>query len=187
MKTILQAWLTASEQEWEQLMAICQVRRYPKHAFLLQAGQPADQMFFLQTGLLRGYRLENGQEITHHFFKENWMGTDYESYLQGSPASLFIQAMTPCQILSFSRDDFEGLMRSFHVFERLGRVLAEQAYLVTVKRAKALQSQNLKARYLQLLEEQPKLFQLVPQKHIASYLGVAPQSLSRLRETLRNA
>ena len=141
-------------------------------------------MLFVESGLMRGYRLTDGIEFTHYFFAEQWFATDYQSYLSETPSELYVEAITPCTYFEFSKSLLLSLYDEQIEFAQLGRMIAEQAYLITVQRLLDFQTKDLKARYERLINRNPKLFQQVPQKHIASYLGVTQQSLSRIKSQL---
>jgi CRP-like cAMP-binding protein len=164
-----------------QLLAAGKRKKLPRNQNLLFAGQPVKQLFFLEEGLLRAYRIVQGKDVTHYFFPENWFATDYQSYLTGTKGELYVQALTEVSIIGFERADLEVLYARDLDFARLGRILAERSYLMMVARLKDFQTQDLAERYQTLINTNPRLFQLAPQKHIASYLGVAPQSLSRIK------
>lgn len=130
---------------------------------------------------MRAFRLTGGTEYTHHFFVKNWFATDYQSYLTGQPSALYMESLTEVSYYEFDKKNVLDFFTMHPSFEKLGRIIAEQAYLMMVERLVDFQTHNLKDRYLRLINEYPQLFQQVPQKYIASYLGVAEQSLSRIK------
>ncbi len=153
-------------------------------AIFFSASGPFSKLLFLEKGLVRSYRVIDGKDITFYFFTVGEFAVDYESFLKESGISLFFDALVVCDYLEFSKPTIEALYDLFPVFERVGRIMAEQAYLSATSRVKELQAESLQDRYLKLLARNPELFQQIPQYHIASYLGVKPQSLSRVRAKL---
>ncbi|MEM8968955.1 MAG: Crp/Fnr family transcriptional regulator [Bacteroidota bacterium] len=153
-------------------------------AIFFSASGPFSKLLFLEKGLVRSYRVIDGKDITFYFFTVGEFAVDYESFLKESGSSLFFEALVDCDYLEFSKPTIEALYDLFPVFERVGRIMAEQAYLSATSRVKELQAESLQDRYLKLLARNPELFQQIPQYHIASYLGVKPQSLSRVRAKL---
>ena len=153
-------------------------------AIFFSASGPFSKLLFLEKGLVRSYRVIDGKDITFYFFTAGEFAVDYESFLKESGISLFFDALVVCDYLEFSKPTIEALYDLFPVFERVGRIMAEQAYLSATSRVKELQAESLQDRYLKLLARNPELFQQIPQYHIASYLGVKPQSLSRVRAKL---
>ncbi|WKN46338.1 Crp/Fnr family transcriptional regulator [Tunicatimonas pelagia] len=154
------------------------------NSIFFSASEPFSKLLFLEKGLVRSYRVIDGKDITFYFFTAGEFAVDYESFLKESESSLFFEALVDCDYLEFSKSTIEALYDSFPAFERVGRIMAEQAYLSATSRVKELQAESLQDRYLKLLARNPELFQQIPQYHIASYLGVKPQSLSRVRAKL---
>ncbi|MEO1713464.1 MAG: Crp/Fnr family transcriptional regulator [Bacteroidota bacterium] len=156
------------------------------HELLFGAGQPFLKLLFLEKGLVRAYRIIDGKDVTFFFFTAGEFVVDYESYLRETPSTLFFEALIGGTYLEFSKSTIQGLYNEHPTFERMGRIMAENAYLSATHRLKEFQAEPLQTRYLKLLSRNPELFQKVPQYHIASYLGVSPQSLSRIRAKLQN-
>lgn len=136
---------------------------------------------FIEKGIARGYKLIDGKDYTHHFFTPNWFATDFESFLTGRPSSLYIETLSPITYLEIDRETLYQLYAAHREFEKIGRMIAEKAYLITVDKLTDLQTLDLKGRYQSLITKNPELFNRVPQKYIASYLGVSEQSLSRIK------
>jgi len=133
---------------------------------------------------LRGYKNIDSKDYTHHFYFPNWFATDFESFLTEEPSQICIQTLTETVYYEFNKNDLLNLYKDHHQLEELGRIIAEKAYLTTVEKLSDMQTLDLKQRYESLIKKNPKLFQKVPQKHIASYLGVSEQSLSRIKNIL---
>lgn len=171
----------------EELSAILGVSRR-KHASagetMFSPGKPFVKLWFIEKGLIRAYRVIDGEDYTFFFFTKKDFAVDYQSYLMEENSPLFFEALANTQYLEFSKKSIEDLYRVYHSFEHIGRLMAEKAYLSATERVKQFQTETLELRYQKLLERDPRLFQQIPQYHIASYLGVRPQSLSRLRAKL---
>lgn len=181
MKEFLSKHIDFSEEEFESFLSIAKMREYKKNDFLLKADRPVQKLFFVKSGLMHGYRIQDGIEITHHFYVENWFATDYESYLTGKCGELYVTALLDTTVYEFDKTTLFDFFKTNEKFEKIRFIQAEDAYLQMVNRLKNFQQMELKDRYLELMNRDPKLFDLVPQKHIASYLGVKPQSLSRIK------
>ncbi|PHN05370.1 Crp/Fnr family transcriptional regulator [Flavilitoribacter nigricans] len=167
---------------------ICQIllraaikREVGKNNILFQPPRVNRKCLFIEAGLVRGYKLIDGKDYTHHFFTPGWFATDFESFISNRPASLYIETLTRCSYLEFDREVLYRLYEEHHALEKLGRIIAEKAYLFTVEKLTDLQTLDLKGRYQNLTRKNPELFRQVPQKYIASYLGVSEQSLSRIK------
>ena len=185
MKSLLAQHFEFSDADYERFLQLGKLVRYQAGEVLLQAGQSVDTLWFIHSGGMRGYRLVDGKDITHHFFIDRWFATDYESYLKGTSGGLYIEALMDTEVYAFKRETLFAFFKEYPAFERIRYIQAEDAYLRTVARLQDFQTKDLKRRYLNLINQNPVLFRMVPQKHIASYLGVAPQSLSRIKESIR--
>jgi len=156
------------------------------NTILFNADAPFLKLFFIQHGLFRAYRIIDGKDFTFFFFTSGEFATDYESFLNESKSPLFFEALVDSDYIEFNKSTISRLYTIYPKFERVGKLMAEKAYLSATNRLKEFQTEPLEKRYLNLLTKNPKLFQQVPQYHIASYLGVNPQSLSRVRAKLQN-
>lgn len=172
------------DEECDHLLSISKKRYVKSGEEILRPGNKVNRMFFIEEGLVRGYRIIDGEDITHHFFLEGWFGTDYESFLSNVVGELFMESMVDSTVYEFNKKSFLDLCDQSININKIRTAIAEKAYLHMVNRMKDFQIKDLKERYLNLIERNPRLFNLIPQKHIASYLGVAPQSLSRVKKDL---
>ena len=184
MKDIILAHVNLTEYQYETLLSVSKKHSVSKGQIIFRPEKPNVKYLFLEKGLLRGYKIIDGKEYTHHFYFPNWFATDYKSYLTEKPSNIFIETLTDVEYYEFNKKDLLHLFREHHEFEKLGRIIAEEAFLQTVEKLSGMQLLSLEDRYKRLLEKNPKLFQKVPQKYIASYLGVAEQSLSRMKKQI---
>lgn len=184
MKEFLSKHIDFSEEEYESFISIAKQREYKKNEYLLTADRPVQKLFFIRSGLMHGYRIQDGMDITHHFYVEDWLATDYESYLTGKRGELYIKALIDTTVYEFNKTTLFNFFKTNEKFEKIRFIQAEDAYLQMVNRLKSFQHMELKDRYLELVNRNPELFKHVPQKHIASYLGVKPQSLSRIKNEI---
>lgn len=184
MREFLSKHINFSSEEYDTFISIAKSKEYKKDEYLLCADRPVQKLFFVRSGFMRGYRIQDGTDITHHFYLDNWLATDYESYLTGNRGELYIKALTDTSVYEFHKPSLLDFFKTHEKFEKIRFIQAEDAYLQMVRRLKNFQYMELKDRYLTLVNRNPNLFKLVPQKHIASYLGVAPQSLSRIKSEI---
>lgn len=181
MKEIIQEHIQLSDTAYELLKTIAVAKEAKKGDVLFRPDHVLTKLLFVEKGLLRGYRIVDGKEYTHHFYFSDWFATDFESFLTQQPSQLYMEAMTSCVYCEFEKNHLEALYKEHHELERLGRIIAEKAYLATVTKLADMQLLTLKEKYERLIQRDPQLFQKVPQKYIASYLGVSEQSLSRIK------
>lgn len=148
-------------------------------------GSIARDLIFIKQGLLRVYHLSEGKEITTYFACDNQFISTYTSILTQSPSHEILEAITDSDVLKLNMQRFQQLYDRFPTFERLGRILAEKNYLCISERTIVMQTQTAREKYLNFIDtNEPKIVQQTPQRYIASFLGITPESLSRVRKSL---
>ncbi len=170
-----------SKEEIDALNSVAKAMSLPKNTVFFKGESVFNRLYFLQGGIVRSYRLIDGKDFTYYFFFQNEFVVDFESFLTDEKSPFFFETLEDSTAFCFEKKDIYKLYNLYPKFEKIGRVMAENAYLSAAKRLKQYQTDSLKSRYLQLLEKSPSLLQKVPQHYIASYLGVNPQSLSRVK------
>lgn len=153
-----------------------------KGDFFLKAGDFNNQLGFIQKGLIRYFVYKNEEESTLEFSKEGEFVAEYQSLVQKSQSIQCIQAIEDTTILVMTSDDLQNLYINFKNGDRIGRMVIEHRFNVLVNQLMSIYTHNPDQRYLHFIKTYPELVQRVPQYHIASYVGVKPQSLSRIRK-----
>lgn len=180
----LKSIVTLNAVEEAAFIDILEVKQYKKKEFLLQEGQICKKAFFINKGCMRLFYNVEGVENTIQFFFDNSWYTDYTSFLTEQPCMENMQALEPCEIVQFTKVDLYKLYEKYPVFDRVGRVMAENAFLSLSRLNKMLTNEEPEQRYLNLLKDRPELMERIPQHYIASYLGIKPESLSRIRKRI---
>jgi CRP-like cAMP-binding protein len=176
--------IVLDKNEQDHFISKLLVRRYKKKELVLQEGEVCKYAYFINYGCLRYYYNVDGQENTAQFFFENGWYTDYGSFLTGKPTQQNIETLEKTELLLLSIKDLQQLYTDIPKFEKFGRLMAENAFLGIRKRSEMLENQTAEDRYLNLMKERPKVFERIPQHYIASYLGIKPPSLSRIRKRI---
>lgn len=171
-------------EEMTYFKSLLTTKSLKRKEFLLQQGEICKFASFINKGCLRYFYLVDGEEHTGQFFFENGWYLDYESFLTGKPSKQNIEALEPTDLVVLSKIDLEKLYKEIPKFERFGRLMAENAFLGLKSRTEMLTNESAEERYLHLVESRPKVIERVSQHYIASYLGLQPQSLSRIRKRL---
>lgn len=153
-------------------------------SFLVNSGRTCTAIYFIISGIVRVYTVHQDKEVCLDFAFSGQFTTAYASYISQTPSAVSIQAITPVNGFSFHYADLQELYNQNHAIERTGRLLAEYQYLRKYQRELSLLQYTAKERYLHLLEQQPQMIQQIPVKYLASYLGIEPESLSRIRKGL---
>jgi len=156
-----------------------------KKSFLLHEGDVCNFEAFIVKGCMRSYFIdENGYETILQFATENWWVSDIASFSEQKPSFLFIEAMEDCLLLTIDHVHKEELFRILPQFERVFRIMVQRSLVTLQQRYFASVSKPAIERYQQFLVKYPDLSQRVPQHHIASYLGISPEFLSKIRKEL---
>ncbi len=157
-----------------------------KGGYFSEAGKIPKQVGFVVKGVIRIYCYDNnGGEITKYFVDENRLVVDYENFEANLVSSDYLQAVTDCKLIVFSKQNWEELYHTITDWDKIITKAVQKAYQIHLERRTALVSEDAVTRYLSFLEKFPTLANRVPQAYIASYLGVTRFSLSRIRKNIR--
>ncbi len=149
-----------------------------------QEGQRVQNIFFVETGMLRGYYLKDGDEITSSFYFGPTIMGDVVALREQTPTRLNIQALDDCLMAQARIVEVDQLAQQYPFIYRLLMVFFERLYAFNHKRQLSFIYDSPTERYLKLMNERPKVMAQIPQHYIASYLGIQPESLSRIRKRI---
>ncbi len=155
--------------------------------FYLKEGQISNKVSFVEKGLFKLFYQLNGEEKIMLFFSESQLMTDYFGFLTNMPSIRPIQALEDSVIYSIEKKNLNKLFDCSKNWERIGRHLAESAYVTSVLRANRLLHDDYNTRVQTFIDESPTLMQRVPQYMIASYLNMTPETLSRVKRRIMKA
>jgi CRP-like cAMP-binding protein len=158
-------------------------KKLRKRQYLLQQGDVCKHVAFVEKGLLRSYIVnDKGAEHIVQFAFEGWWIADQFSFLTGEPSEYNIEAMEDCELLLLTKQAEEEMLQKIPKFERFFRILLQSSLIATQKRLASSLSQTAEERYNELTKACPKtLPHRVPQHMLASFLGITPETLSRIR------
>jgi len=152
----------------------------------LKASAPVCRVSFLLTGIMGAFCIDpDGNERLRHFITGQHFFTDPEGFLPGQCCAYSFRSLIPCCVLSMTSTQVIALMAEIPRLEKLYRTIREQSLLDMLKSHESVRSGTPGDQYLRLLATQPELIRQVPLKYIAEYLGITPQSLSRIRHLKR--
>lgn len=152
-----------------------------KHQYLVQEGDYVDKEYWVIKGCLKSYFFDDdGKEHILQFGMENWWITDYEAFVKRTKSKIAIDCIEDCELLYISYENREKLTAQMHKMERFWAKKSKYGRIALQNRILCLLKNSAKERYRLLLEDYPRLFQRVPKKLIAAYLGVSRETLSRL-------
>ncbi|MBX2957950.1 MAG: Crp/Fnr family transcriptional regulator [Cyclobacteriaceae bacterium] len=184
IKTAISNMVSVTENELNKLLSDCQVRLFKRNEILSYPGEIPQAVFFVNRGIIRVTVTDNeGNEHTIHFALENQFIADYSSFIQKQPALYALQALEDTEVVVMSRKAIEWGYTYMKEGDRLGRLIAEYYFIYQDNRIKNLYARAPKERYDSINEVFPNIHNRVPQHMIASYLGITPVHLSRLKKS----
>lgn len=160
--------------------------RVRKDEYFSEAGKIPRQVGFLLEGIFRFcYYNNKGEEITNYLIDENHFVTDYQNFEAGVAATEYVQAVTDCKLLVFSKQDWDDFSQTIIDWDRIVAKIVQKCLVLKIERRSPLVSEDATTRYLSFIEKFPNVANRIPLSYIASYLGITQQSLSRIRKNIR--
>jgi CRP-like cAMP-binding protein len=157
---------------------------FNKRDYLLTNGKICNFIAFISEGVVRHFHIKNGVEKTCDLsFASNWV-TDFQSFTNGTSCIMNLQALENTTVIVITKKNLTELYKECSKYETFGRLMAEQVAQRATEIAMSLSSDKPEERYLKLIENHPDIFQRVQQKYIANFLGISPESLSRIRSRI---
>jgi len=176
-----------TDEEFALLLSSFKFKTISKKDYYLRAGELCKSKAYLNKGCARNFVLDEQEHERILFFAfEDWWLGDFDSYYSGKPGTNYIQMLEDSELLVISKENFQkaeqeiSKLKQWYSFKMLRSASASRNKIEEMKTLSA------EERYLKLIEKQPHIFQRIPLQHIASYLNIEPQSLSRMRNRLTN-
>jgi len=170
---------------WKTVRELLMEKKISKHELLLKEGTSCNYLGFVKQGALRTFYVdEKGNDASFLLQINNDFFGDYESMMLNKPSKLNIQALEDTVVWTWAKEEMEALFRSDIYWMEYGRTIALKVFLDAKRRLEYLFYFTPEQRYIDLLQSRPDIFQMIPQKYISSYLGISPQSLSRIRKRI---
>ncbi len=177
------------KKEWNATDITFKKVYYHKGDIINKRGDVFKNIYFINSGIVRSYFIDHeGRDFTWyihysggHANMKNLFVVDYASFIKQEPSKLFFEVIQDAELFSIDFYSIQKLYTLSAKWQKFGRLMADEGYYHIHHRTMSLLTENAKTRYERLLNESPDLLQIVPQYYIASYLGITPQSLSRIR------
>lgn len=182
IRKYISAFLSFTDEEWVVHQKALVRKWVKKGEHLLTEGQVCNHVSFINSGFFRSYNLVHDEERTQYFAFENEYITDYCSFVTRKPSRDNIIAMEDAEVLQLDHASMHAAFEQYPVWQKFGRLIAEHVFVLTAFRGQDLLFKTPEELYLQLINEKPHVLERVPLKHVASYLGVTPEALSRIRK-----
>ncbi|MBZ4189237.1 Crp/Fnr family transcriptional regulator [Niabella beijingensis] len=184
IRKIFEEKVPLSDADW-MLFASKLVRQpFRKKTLLLKTGQTERYLSFVEKGVVRFYMEREERELTFSFAFANGFVSGYDSFLTQSPCGYHIETLTETVLWRLTYKDLQDVYRQTAAGNAIGRYAGEELFLKKSRRELSLLNETARQRYLNLFTGQPELLQRIPLKYIASYIGITPQALSRIRKQI---
>ena len=172
-------------QEQELFLSKTETKPFKAKTILLSAGEVATCTYFVNSGILRSFNI-NDNIIEHilHFACEGWWIGDMYSYISGKPGNLFLEVLEDAEVVIITKENHQELYQEIPKLERFFRILAENSLVSHQERLMDNLSLTAEERFEKFCSKYPTLIQKVPQKQIASYIGVTPEFFSKMKSRL---
>ncbi|WP_084273470.1 Crp/Fnr family transcriptional regulator [Maribacter antarcticus] len=155
---------------------------YQKNDLLIQPGKVCSFIALVNNGIFRSYIIKNGTEFNIDFYMPKTYMSSYTSFITQTPTKGYIQALSNSTVYYLSSSNYQKLLNTDSEFYKLSKLISETLFIRKCKRETTLLMDTARERYEFLLKNYPNIEQLIPQYQIASYLGIKPESLSRLKK-----
>ena len=181
LKNILKEKVEISENDWKFIESKLQIATLKKKDFLTETNAIEQKIYFILEGVFRIYIELPEKDVTSDFGFPNKFISSYSSFLTQTQSVACIQSLTKSKVIFITREDLDEIYKNTSCGESIGRVFAEEFFMYKSKRELSFMKDSPTERYLNLFKEQQNLIQEIPQKYLASYIGITPQALSRIR------
>jgi CRP-like cAMP-binding protein len=184
LRQYLSRYVAFTNEEFAPLVQLLEVRNFNKHYQLVKAGDSDTYINFVVKGLARKYFYRGKDEVITQIARENDFITSSVSFLSGKPSAYFVETIEACTFLSLSKTHLERLFRENSRFERLGRLMITHFFLEQELWDLDYIRFGTRERFVHFVHNNPDLLQRVPQKYLASYLNMKPETFSRFKHLL---
>lgn len=185
LRLYIQKHVDLTDEEFEFVSSLFTPAKIKRNQFLLREGEVCKYGFFVVNGCLRLYSIDKkGEEHIVQFALEDWWISDVSSMISGKPSIYNIDALEDSDILQIDKNSFEKYISYSPKFEKMFNLGSQKSRIALQDRVTGFLSMSAEEKYLYIIEKYPNIINRVPQRHIASFLGITPESLSRVRKNL---
>ncbi|MDR3712070.1 MAG: Crp/Fnr family transcriptional regulator [Puia sp.] len=175
-----------NKQQTDLILRKVKTLELKKDEYFSEAGKVPRYVGFVTKGVFRFcYYNNKNEEITNYFIDEGNFVVDYQKFESQVEASEYVQAVTDCEVLVFTKKDWDGISNTIVGFEMIKANVVKKCLTVAMERRSPLVSEDATTRYLSFVDTFPNLVNRIPLSNVASYLGITQQSLSRIRRSIR--
>ena len=185
LRQYLSAYVTFTDEEFNAFSQKTEIRNFDKKHQLVKIGEVENYINFIIKGLVRKYFLKGKEELVIQIAKENDIINSISSFEGRKPSTYIVETIEATTLISISKENLDTLFLQSHKIERLGRLVATSFYLQKEAMEYDRMRLNTRERFVQFVRNNPDLVQRVPQKYLASYLDIKPETFSRLKHLLQ--
>jgi len=179
--------ISLTDQEFDYILTHFSAKKLKKNSYLLEAGQHNVSKFFVNKGILKSYYIDkSGKEHILQFAEPDWWITDYKAFFNETEATIYVDCITDCELLSITKENLEKLARKFHKLEHFFRIKSNAGYVASQERILSMLKLTATERFDHFLDQYPNFMQKIPKYLIASYIGVSREMLSRMTKNVTN-
>lgn len=183
----LKQFASVTEEEIEKyFLPVVKVREFGKKEMITKAGEIENYINFIQQGLVRKYYLHENEEKIVQLAIEGHLISSQESLYTRTPSEYYIETIEPTTLISVANEDLEKMFAQSHSMERMGRLITVHTMVLIDKRQMSMIKRSPRDRFLNFVENYPEIIQRVPQKYIASFLNIKPETFSRFKHLTRS-
>ncbi len=186
VRKFYEKFIPLTEEEWNLLGPKFRIKHIRKGEKFQEAGDICNDVTYCNYGLLKAFHIKDGKEYIESFFSQDEYMSDYCSFLLRQPSMIYIEALEDCELVLLDYDTIQQLYNKVSNLQKFGRLMAEFLFTQISLRNNSLLFETPEERYVKFSKNRPDLLQRVPQYMIASYLGVTPEALSRIRKRMLN-
>ena len=184
IRSYLDKIIPQTDHDWEIFSSKLSRKEFAKKSLLLRSGQTENYLSFIEKGVVRFYIPGEEKDITFSLAFANNFVSAYDSFLTQSACGYHVETLTDTVLWRLTYRDLQIIYKETEVGNLVGRHASEQLFLNKSRRELSLLSNSAEQRYLNLFTEQPQLVREIPLKYLASYIGITPQALSRIRHRI---
>jgi len=184
-RVALEEGAAIKDENWDYIKAFLKIRRFEKGEYIIREGKVENYLSAIALGCVRHFIMKDKEEISFEFAFENELSNSYASFLSRKPSQFFIEALEPVSLVSIHYDSLQELYKDA-IGEHIGRLTTEGYYIWREQRELMLLTMSPEEHYLNLLSKYPEYIHRIPQKYLATYLQVKPESLSRIKRRIYN-
>lgn len=175
-----------TKDDWHELTIRLHYKEFEKYELITRTGETENYLFFLVDGLIRIFHMKNGIEYTLRFNFPISAFNSYASFITRTPSLINVEALSQIKVFRISFNEMQSLYENAPNADRIGRRLIELLYLERELKELNIHTLTAEDMYCELVKKNSELTRSIPQKHLASYLGITPESLSRIKRKLKS-